>query len=302
MDPEDINDPLFDPRASGDSYRGAGGYRNSADSADEVLSRIPIIGGGSRAALDARRAEAEADRNRSYWEQLTGYMPTVDDLAVDYADEGFVGAAPSEWDGAGDEGRSARLQALDLMSDWADGGFTDADRAMRDENARMEALRARGDREAALSAMEARGMGGSGMDLVSRMGADEAAAGRMASTNASLLGSAQQRQYNAAGALSSMGATETAIGDTRRSGREAYNARESDYARGLEGRNTNRENDSRESRSRAYQDAYSNRERAVAGATNQYSTDAGRRAGEGAREDAADERTAGLIGGILESL
>lgn len=303
MNPEDdINDPLFDPRASGDSYRGPGGYRNSADDADEVLSRIPIIGGGSRAALDARRAEAEADRNRSYWEQLVDYMPTADDLSVDYASEGSVGAAPSEWADWTDRGEGMRSDAVDLMTDWAHGGFTDADLAMMGEVGRAESLRARGEREASLSALEARGLGGSGMDLMARLGADEAAAGRASARNTTMLGAAQQRQLDATRILHAMGVAEEGMGRERRNALDSYNAREADYERGRENRNTDRENRGRESRADANQSAYENRERAVAGATNQYSTDTSRRAGENRREDEADDRVAGLAGAILENV
>lgn len=305
MPPRNNPDPLFDARASGDSYRGVGGYRNSADDADEVLSRIPIIGSGSRAALDARRAEGEADRNRAYWEQLTGYMPTADDLSVDYAGEDYVGGGDSAWNGYSREdqdGVAGMTGALDHMTAWAEGGFTEADRAMMSETARGEAMRARGDREATMSAMEARGMGGSGMDLISRLNADEAGAARASAANTTMMGAAQARQLEAARSMGDLGGRLAASDDARTNALDAWSSRETDYARGREGRNTNRENDSRESAANANQGAYENRERAVAGATGQYSTDVGRRTAENARADDADDDAAGLIGTVLENL
>jgi hypothetical protein len=292
-----------------EEWMGSSGYArttpSSSNDADEILSRIPIIGAGSRAALDAQRAEREAERNREYWDQLTDYMPTADDLSVDYDTEDFIGGGESEWRNESDEdaaGGGAMMDALDLMGTWAEGGLTDTDRAMADENRRAEAMRARGDREAALSAMEARGMGGSGMDLMARMGADEAAAGRASSANTSLLAAAQQRQFNAANALGGLGSAVASSDDARTNALDAWSARETDYARGLEGRNTGYENNSRESRANANQGAYENRERAVAGATNQYSTDVGRRSAENNREDEADDDIGALIGAGLTAL
>jgi hypothetical protein len=278
---------------------------SSASEFDEVWSRIPILGGGSRAAMDAAQAEREAARNREYWDQLTDYMPSAEDLAVDYAHEGYIGGGDSEWLTESDEdalGGRAMEDSLASLTEWSRGGFTDTDRAMMDENARNEAMRARGDREAALSALEARGMGGSGMDLMARMGADEAGAARSSAANTSLLAAAQQRAYNAAGALGAAGERVATSDDARNDRLDAWGARETDYGRGREGRNTDRTNNSRESAANAAQTAYQNRERAVAGATNQYSTDVGRRTAENAREDEADDDIASLTGTILENI
>ena len=58
----------------------------------------------------------------------------------------------------------------------------------------------------------------------------------------------------------------------------------------------------RESRSGARQQVYENRERRVAGLTNQWQAAAGGRRQDQQREDEADERTAGIIYGTLENL
>lgn len=302
-DPEERDD-LFNER---DWMRGTNydSGASSASEADEVLSRIPIIGGGSRAAMDAAEGRREEGRNREYWDQLAEYMPGEEDLAVEYGMEDYVPGGESEWadpSAVDQRGTAGMEDALDAMTEWSRGGLTAADRAMMDETARGESIRSRGDREAALSALEARGMSGSGMDLMARMGADEAGAGRAASRNTSMLAAAQARQLDATRAMGSMGSALAESDDRRASALDSWGARDEDYRRGLEGRNTERENDSRESRATAAQQAYDNRERAVAGVTGQYSTDVGRRAGEGAREDENDDRAAGFIGGILGSL
>lgn len=288
--------------ASGNNYDSG---ESSAGDVDEAFARLPIIGSGARASINEALGRREEGRNREYWDQLTNYMPTAEDLAVDYAEEDYVPGGESRWASESDvdaAGTRAMSDALAAMGEWSRGGFTDTDRAMMDETSRTEGIRARGDREAALAAMEARGIGGGGMDLMARLGADEAGAGRAASRNTSMLAAAQQRQMDATRAMSSMGGALAESDDRRASALDAWGARDEDYRRGLEGRNTERENDSRESRSTAAQQAYENRERAVAGVTGQYSTDVGRRAGDASRQDENDDRTAGLIGGFLGSL
>ncbi len=94
-----------------------------------------------------------------------------------------------------------------------------------------------------MSAMNARGMGGSGAELAGLLSANEAAADRGASMDTSMMGAAQQRQYNATRALGEFG------------------AREDDYSRGLEGRNTTYDHSTGESRANARQQAHENRER-----------------------------------------
>lgn len=275
--------------------------------ADEVLADIPIVNWltGASSRRDAARGESEAARNRAYWDQLTDYMPTADDLAVDYAMEDFVPGGESEWASISEtdaEGMGSMRDALGAFREFARGGLTDTDRAMMDEASRGEAMRARADREAAMSAAEARGMGGSGTALMARMGSDEAAHARALGMHTDMLAAAQQRQYDATRAMADMGRGLTEADDRKASALDAWNARESDYARDLEGRNTERENRSRESRSDANQSAYENRERAVSGATGQYSTDVSRRGAAGRREDEQNQAGAGAIGALITEL
>lgn len=278
---------------------------------DETASQIPIWSflDGSQSRIGAAQAEAESRRNQAYWEGLGEWMPSADDLAVDYEQEGYVGGPESsELGGARADNRAidAQMGALQQMQEWGRGGATDADRAMSDMFQRRQGQMARSDREAAMQQAQARGMGGSGLSFLSQQQAGEAAAGRQADFQAQQMQAIQQRALQAmqsAGALGSQARGQSFGEDsTRRSAIDDFNRWNTDYARGREGRNTDRRNQTRESRSNARQTAYGNRERAVAGATNQYSTDASRRANQGARDDASDASAAAVVGGVIEGL
>lgn len=175
------------------------------------------------AQLAARRAAILGD--------LAESMPGEDELSVEYGNEGLVRDTTAE-------GALARSN----WRDWAEGGFTDSDRAMMDESRRRAGMTARADREASLSALEARGMGGSGASLAASLSAGEGAADRGASMDAAMMGAVQQRQIGATGALADWASGET------------------DYERGREGRNTDRENRTRESAAEAADRAYGYRQ------------------------------------------
>lgn len=297
------------PNAADDpsvSLRGSEGTPAGPNDFDAASADIPIWGwlSGAEGRRDAAEAEAEAETNRNYWENLTGYMPSVDDLSADLASEDNVEGMGSEWDpnretAEGSYGRGSMNDSMGALSTWAEGGFTDADRAMMAEASRGASMGARADREASLSALEARGMGGSGSSLAASLAADEGAASRASSMNTTMMGAAQARQIEANAARAALGGTMRDMDARERSGREAYNNRETDYSRGREDRNTDRENTSRENDAEAAQTVYTNRERATAGATNQYSTDVNSRAGANAREDDRNEGLLSALGEIL---
>jgi hypothetical protein len=300
-------------RGGGDGSLGSSDYarerraraQNNLSDFDKVSQNIPIWDwlSGADANAAAAAAQAEADINREYWEGLVPYMPDSGTLTADYDEEDYIAGPGSEWatDTAENAaGRAAMGESMDQLGTWAEGGFTSTDMAMMDENRRREGMSARADREAALSALEARGMGGSGANLASMLSANEGAAARGTAAETSILAAAQNRQLQAtrdrasvAGASRDASARETA-------GREAYNSGESEYRRGLEGRNTGTRNREEDTRIAAEQNAYGNRERAVAGITNQYATDVGSRAASAAAETEADRSLAGAIGGLLD--
>jgi hypothetical protein len=215
----------------GGGYGAEGEYvPNDFDAATEDMWLVGDLTGGR-----GRRARAEAERERHRREaalaDLAEFMPNANDLMVDYRHEGRVDAGADS------------LAARDAFARWSEGGLTDTDRATMEESRRAEGRAARADREATMSAMAARGMGGSGAELAGALAAGEGAADRGAAMDASMMGAAQQRQYNATRALGEFG------------------AREDDYSRGLEGRNTTYDHSTAESRSDARQQAHENRER-----------------------------------------
>lgn len=247
---------------------GGGGGGGVGNTWNDWAAGVPILDWLTGEEQDQANAAADAERARheGYWGSLVNDMPTEDELSVEYGNEGLVRDTTAE-------GALARSN----WRDWAEGGFTDSDRAMMDESRRRAGMTARADREASLSALEARGMGGSGASLAASLSAGEGAADRGASMDAAMMGAVQQRQIGATGALADWASGET------------------DYERGREGRNTDRENRTRESAAEAAQGAYENRERLVSGLDNQY--------GGGRREDDdSDEAAAGFLGGLFDEV
>lgn len=247
-----------------------GGYGDDyTNPADRALADIPIIGdlSGSRARIARSEAERAARRRAAIIGDLAEFMPTEDELSVEYGNEDFIGDTT-------EEGALARGN----WTEWAEGGFTDADRAMMDEARRSTGMAARADREASLSALEARGMGGSGSSLAASLSAGEGAASRNASMDAAMMGAAQQRQIGATGDLADWAAGET------------------EYGRGREGRNTDRENRTRESAAEAAQRAHENRSELT---SFELGGDPNAR-NPNEEEDEADETASGILSGLGE--
>lgn len=268
---------------------------------DSALAGTPLdTFTGSGARYERARDEAEALRNRSYWETLHDSAPTRTELTSYYEDEAALEGRPSEWGEWSDEatlGRERMGDALEAMRAWSEGGLTDTDMAMMDEASRREGMNARADREAAMSALEARGMGGSGATAASMLAAGEGAASRGSAMYTDMLAAAQQRQFDATRAMSEMASRGRSHDETRTAGMDAYNAREDAYARDVNQRNAERSDRERDSAAEAAQTEYENQERATAGITNQYSTDAG---GRNSDRDRQDENNRGLMGFLGE--
>jgi len=248
----------------GDGMGGGGGGFDF----DSAVEGIPFL--DSLSGAEGRRgrtaAEAEARRRAGILGDLAEFMPSEDELSTEYRHEGRVGPGAES------------LQARDAFAEWSEGGFTDADRAMMDSARRASGMTARANREADMSALEARGMGGSGGTLAAMLSAGEGAADRNADTDATMMGAAQRRQYDATGALG------------------AWGAREDDYSRGLEGRNTGYDHRTAESASEAAQTAHENRERHTSFATGGDPNAAGNRASDD--EDRAEDMWGGLAQGL----
>lgn len=291
---------------------GSAGTGANVSDFDAASADIPIWGwlSGAQARRDAANAENEADRMEAGWDALSDYMPTPDDLAVDYEQSEYAeGPTRSELGNAQADANAIGQQryAMDALRGIVDeGGLTQADRA-RMQLGEMEVGRSmRASREADLAAMQARGMGGSGAEMASVLGAQQAGADGLFSRDAEMQIEAQRRRDAAISALGGM------AGDvrgqsfdeaaTRGSATDDLNRWNTERRQGWYEDNTDRRNQSRESRSAARQQSYENRERQQAGKTNQWnSASAGRRADQ-ARQDASNQAAAGVVGTLFEEI
>lgn len=197
-----------------------------------------------------------------------GVTPTLDDLIPDYSyEDPNAVRGPERSELAGAEGSRFDIQnALRMLQEQASTqGLTNAERQMSESMRRRQEQAARGSREAALQQMEARGMGSSGLSLLSQMQASEDAGQRSADFDAQMAMAAQQRMLQALQGYGQLGANyygQSFEQDaTRRSAQDDFSRWQTDYARGVHGRNTERRNEAARARSDAYQQQYENRYR-----------------------------------------
>lgn len=206
--------------------------------ADQILARIPLIGGlsGSQGRIDAAQNAIAADQNRAYWDSLTA--PTADQLTPDY-----------QWDNTG---RDAQMAALGQLQEWGRGGLTGADRGMLETTRRRDAQASRGQRGALMQQAQARGVGGSGLDYATQMAANQAGQTQASDAETQMMAQAQQRALSATGASAALGG-QIRQGDAHQTELEA------------------------EGQTDATQQAYQDQMQRAAGATQQYSTDSSSR-------------------------
>lgn len=292
--------------ASGSSSSGR------ASDFDEGSADIPIWGwlSGAQSRRDAARAESEADRAAAGWDELGNWMPTPDELAVDYEQSAYVGPDGELVSGdAAADPRSieAQMDALRAMQEvYEGGGLTHADRA-RMALGRQEVGRdVRAQREADQSALAARGMAGSGQGVASMLAGQQYGAEALSGADAQMQMSAQQRALQAmqsAGSLGTQARGQSFDEDAHRRGSiDEWNRMNTEYRRDWTEGNTDRRNQSRESRSDARQTAYENRERQQAGRTNQWQSAAGGRRADQQRQDEANAAGAGAIGTLISEI
>lgn len=93
--------------------------------------------------------------------------------------------------------QQAQMDALFSLQDIGQGGMTDMDRAQLAQIASEEDAAARGKREAIAQNMQQRGAGGSGMEALLKMQADQDAISRRSARDTSVAGMAQQRALQA---------------------------------------------------------------------------------------------------------
>lgn len=311
---EDRRSSYRDSRG-GDQYAGEDpsameDYELGIDSSydtDEALEGTFLLGdlGGSNARMaEYRRRRQDAER-QGWIDQAAGYLPSADDLWVQYEEEGFIGG-PEDSALAGarssEESRAAQSMALAQLQDVAQGGLTEADRAMMALGRQQVGQQMRAARDADMQALQARGMGGSGAALASMLSAQQGGAMGAATADAQMQIAAQQRALAAMQQSGDLGTqmrgqsfNEEA---TRGSAIDDFNRWQTDYQRDRERMNTDRRNQTHESRAGSRQQAYENRERMAALRTGQYSNT--RDPSE--VSDAANERTGGLLGGLFSAI
>lgn len=289
--------------ASGGS--GGGGGNDSEGSALDAYydasADIPVWGwlSGANARRDAQNASDEAAQARLIWSDLDRFMPSADDLAVQYEEEGSVGGPETSIAGSGDpESEAIERRALaGLMDIGESGGITDSDRARMQLGAMDVGRQARASREADMAALQARGMGGSGTQIASTLGASQAGIDGLYQRDAEIQARAQDRAMDA---LSQGGSFAGQMrGERFREGgaQDDLNRWNTDYQRGREQRNTGWRNRTRESRSDARQQQYENRERQAAGMTEQWQAASSGARADQRRRDESDQAQANFIAG-----
>lgn len=236
------------------------------------------------------------------WTDLETDMPSISDLSVEYGQEAEVG----DWDpSSGVAGAyadpssiTAQYQALEDMQRLArDGGWSAGDRARQELGRQQIGAQMRASREADEAALQARGMGGSGMQLASLMGTQQAGATALSQRDAQLEAAASDRALQA---LSNYGSMASGIRDQsygeevgRRSAIDEYNASRAAYLRDRERFNTQQRDRSAESRAGAQQTYFGNRATTAAGRE-------GRADATIATQQAAQDRTDRLVGAGLQ--
>lgn len=179
---------------------------------DSAAAQSPDIAGGDTGAqiasmdlLDVfgqraqhqRHLDAVAeDRNRAYWDTLSG--PTVDQLM----------GSP--------EGREAQTRALSQLEQWGRGGLTSADRGSLEATRQRDMQAARGAEASLQQQAQSRGIGGSGLDFAMRQQASQLGQQQASDAEAQMMQSAQQRALAAIGASADLG------GQMRQQDAQAY--------------------------------------------------------------------------------
>lgn len=249
----------YDAGQARDPYADAYADDAQVSQTDRDLAGIPF------SPTAGRVAQAEADANRSIWEDLGLNRPTPNDLAVQYEQDQGVGLRDE--DPAMIEAQQRALSGFEDI--YESGGLTAADRGRLQQGEREMGRAMRGQRDADMAALQARGMGGSGASMASMFSAQQGGANMLADREADIQSRAEQRAMEAMGAAGSMAGQ-------MRGQTQDYNRWNTDYERDRSRWNTEQRNRSAESMSDARQQDFQNRTTVAAGSTDQYSGDASR--------------------------
>jgi hypothetical protein len=276
---------------------------------DRVSADIPLWGWLSGA--NARRDRAE-DRERELrqqrlWERLGSDSPTVDQLAPEYRGEGtadeygdLMGGASAFEDAGPLAEQRYSMDALRRL--YESGGYTEADRAQARAARSAMAQQVGGMNRAALAQLEARGGGGGGAALAAQLGGSQALANAGSQADAAMQGQAMQRAMMALQGYQSGGQFMAQQDAARRSALDDFNARNTDWRRGRESRNTAWSNQSSDARANAYQQNWRNRADALAGQQGNYAGGMGAAQANRNRQDNSDQAAAAGVGTLITSL
>lgn len=164
---------------------------------------------GQRGRRERERARRDQDAAVAAFEELHGYLPDqseLEDFQTLQDSDRFYGPPSQAGQAAGDiRGTQAVTQALDQLGGWSRGELTDADRQAMELIRMREAEANRGMQGAIRQDLQSRGLGGSGVEAMQRMQAQQNASQNMAMQNAALAGMVQQRALQATGQLGRMG-------------------------------------------------------------------------------------------------
>lgn len=292
-----------DPTRMTDRELGIGSSNGFDEGSEGTLVWGDLSGANQRMA-NYRRERERAERAAAI-EQTEAFLPSADDLWVQYEEEGEV-EGPGEsalGQATADEGSiSAQRDALsELQAIYEGEGLTSADRARQQLLREQTGMATRAQREADQAMLAQRGMGSSGQSVAALLGGQQSGAQALSQADAQIQIDAQRR------ALQAMQAAGGLAGDirgqsfdedsTRRSARDDYAMATWNARRDRERFNTEMRNKTRESRAGSRQQAFQNRtgmlDRRINYSPN--SRDPSEVAGE------SNERSAGLIQGFLDS-
>lgn len=207
------------------------------------------------------------------WQDLQKWLPSEDELSVNYQESEYAKGPSSSAEAqsyADQRGIDAQMGALRGMQDvYSARGMNASDRSQQQQARMMAGMASRNQRDGALASAESAGLGSSGAAAAARFGALDSYAGNLSGMDTDMQMSAQRQALQAM-----QGAGDTATAARGSSFQEAYSrgeARdrfeqgETDRLQRWYNANTNRRNQTRESRADAQQQSYGNRAALLAG-------------------------------------
>lgn len=245
------------------------------DLVEGVVDRV--LDPGKKGRKEQRRAREAAMAEA---QSLYGQMPDASDLTPSVEFEGASDAYMlPESEMAGVEADplavAAQREALrQLQGIGRSGGYTQAEQAMRAAMARDVGRESAAREQAIIQNAYARGLGGGGAEIMGRMQASQSGANRLADLDAQMRMEGERRALQAMQAAGQMGGQmrDQSFGEgaARASAVDEWNRNNTEYRRGVQGRNVDRRNTQYAQAADAQQQAYGNRERAAGMAAGQY--------------------------------